>query len=186
MRALWLRAVKELLQVGAARGDPPDEKERDSGARGRRRHVVFARHLDERKGADSVEIGVEDEASPCELEAKTFSKEVVRVEMYFLSNQVFDEKPRKACAIDEHGARRFAVPRRALSRRARENVERKSDGAGEVEPHLDVDAEQHWIPLVSEKEAHGRRRGLCAEVGRRHARKKKMKKEKYCSNFECV
>ena len=94
----------------------------------------------------------------------------IRVEMHFLANQILDEKPRKAGAIDEHGARRFAIPRSALCGRARENVERESDGAGEVEPHFHVDAEQHWVPLVPEKEAHGRRRGLRAEVRWRHAK----------------
>src|ERR1019366_4538945 len=129
---------RELLHVRAAR-ERPAHTECRRRARERRGRAVWIREIRDRPEADGIEIWIEDEAAPAELEADAFGEEVIRVEVNPLEEEVLTQEKAEQRHVERHAARRMVREREPVVHRERIEIEAEHRGAGQVQPHLRVD-----------------------------------------------
>ncbi len=134
------RLEEELLQVRAARETPSPRRRRARSAPRSSGGVSRVGLRRRRPEAHAVEVRIEGEAAPAELEADVLGEEVVRVEVHLLEEEVLGHEEGEERGVDgDAGEGASACAMRWWA--ANENdVQREQDRADHVEDHLRVDA----------------------------------------------
>ena len=106
----------------------------------------------DRPKADAIEIGIEEKASPAELEPHALGEEVVGVEMHALEEEILDQKKREERDIERDAGRGIIRKRQAVMHRERIEVEAQHGRADQIEPHLRVDASTQPLRVLGAAE----------------------------------
>ncbi len=123
--ALGTRLEEELLEIRSARQRPAARRRpaRRRSAAPPGRAGSGARGLDHRPIA--VEVRIERDAAPAELEADALGEEVVGVEVDLLEEEVLDDEEREQHRVEDHPRRGVAGERKRLVRGERQDVQRE-------------------------------------------------------------
>src|SRR5664280_2249127 len=100
-RALRLGLEEVLLYVGAPRQGPAGEE--DNGEYGKEpRGCVWVGQVSRHPQPYKVEIRVEGEAAPAELEPDAFREDVVRIEVHGLEHEIVQYEPEEEDAVQQY------------------------------------------------------------------------------------
>jgi len=108
--AFGLRTEEELLHIGTSSQHPTCEEQENGHGCLRRVYVISWSGLCEGECTNIIKCRVKDQTAPCEFEANFLSKYIIGIEMDFLTEQVFNQKPAKCRRVDGHCQRRLSTP----------------------------------------------------------------------------